>query len=67
MKKFEGTDDYIVSEDLRNSVYVAVALSKPLLIKGEPGTGKTVLAESIAKSLGLRLIIWNIKSIYRRH
>lgn len=59
---FEGTEDYIVSEDLRNSVNVAVALSKPLLIKGEPGTGKTVLARSIAKALGLELLIWNIKS-----
>ncbi|MDA8233553.1 MAG: MoxR family ATPase [Clostridia bacterium] len=62
LNNFEGTDDYIVSEDLRNSVNVAVALSKPLLIKGEPGTGKTVLAQSIAKSLGLQLLIWNIKS-----
>lgn len=61
-ERFEGTDDYIVSEDLRNSVNVAVALSKPLLIKGEPGTGKTLLAQSIAKALDLRLIIWNIKS-----
>ncbi len=60
--RFEGTEDYIVSEDLRNSVNVAVALSKPLLLKGEPGTGKTLLAQSIAKALGLQLIIWNIKS-----
>ncbi len=59
---FTGTDDYIVSEDLRNSVNVAVALSRPLLIKGEPGTGKTVLARSIANALDLRLLIWNIKS-----
>ncbi len=59
---FEGTEDYIVSEDLRNSVNVAVALGRPLLIKGEPGTGKTVLARSIAKALGLNLLIWNIKS-----
>lgn len=59
---FQGTEDYIVSEDLRNSVNVAVGLSRPLLIKGEPGTGKTVLARSIAKALGLELIIWNIKS-----
>ncbi|MDQ7095544.1 MoxR family ATPase [Desulfosporosinus sp. PR] len=59
---FQGTDDYIVSNDLRNSVNISVALRRPLLIKGEPGTGKTVLAESIARSLGLRLIIWNIKS-----
>lgn len=62
LKDFKGTEDYIVSEDLRNSVNVAVALSKPLLIKGEPGTGKTVLARSIAKALGLELLIWNIKS-----
>lgn len=61
-ERFEGTEDYIVSEDLRNSVNVSVALSKPLLIKGEPGTGKTLLAQSIAKALGLELIIWNIKS-----
>ena len=59
---YHGTDDYIVSNDLRNSVNISVALKRPLLIKGEPGTGKTVLAESIAHSLGLRLIIWNIKS-----
>jgi MoxR-like ATPases len=59
---YKGTEDYIVSDDLRNSVNISVSLSRPLLIKGEPGTGKTVLAESIARSLGLRLIIWNIKS-----
>lgn len=59
---YRGTDDYIVSDDLRNSVNISVALKRPLLIKGEPGTGKTVLAESIARSLGLRLIVWNIKS-----
>lgn len=59
---FTGTDDYIVSEDLRNSVNVAVALGRPLLIKGEPGTGKTVLARSISNALSLSLLIWNIKS-----
>ncbi|NLL51785.1 MAG: MoxR family ATPase [Peptococcaceae bacterium] len=59
---FKGTEDYIVSDDLRNSVNISVALSRPLLIKGEPGTGKTVLAESVARSLGLKLIVWNIKS-----
>ncbi|TDA64537.1 MAG: MoxR family ATPase [Clostridia bacterium] len=59
---YRGTDDYVVSDDLRNVVDVAVALSRPLLVKGEPGTGKTLLAVSIARALGLRLIIWNIKS-----
>lgn len=59
---FRGSDDYIVSDELRNSVNIAIALQKPLLIKGEPGTGKTMLAESIAKSLDMKLIIWNIKS-----
>ena len=61
-QQFKGTADYIASEELRNSVNVAVALGRPLLIKGEPGTGKTMLAGSIAEGLGLRQIIWNIKS-----
>ncbi|WP_088226216.1 MoxR family ATPase [Desulfosporosinus sp. FKB] len=59
---FQGTEDYIVSKNLQNSVNISVALKRPLLIKGEPGTGKTMLAESIARSLGLPLFIWNIKS-----
>lgn len=57
-----GTEDYVVSEDLRNVVDVAVALGRPLLVKGEPGTGKTLLAASIAQALRLDLLIWNIKS-----
>ncbi|TFG04930.1 MAG: MoxR family ATPase [Promethearchaeota archaeon] len=60
--KFSGTDDYIVSPELKDIVNVAVALERPLLVRGEPGTGKTLLAHSIAKSLGKRLITWNIKS-----
>jgi MoxR-like ATPase len=62
MVPFTGTKDYIASEDLQNSVNVAIALGRPLLIKGEPGTGKTMLARSIAEGLNKKLLIWNIKS-----
>ncbi|MDA8188159.1 MAG: MoxR family ATPase, partial [Dehalococcoidales bacterium] len=60
--KFQGTNKYIVSEALRNDVNVAIALGRPLLVKGEPGTGKTLLAHNIALGLGKQLIVWNIKS-----
>lgn len=59
---FSGSSNYVASDDLMNSVNVAMALKKPLLVKGEPGTGKTMLAESIAQALDMELIIWNIKS-----
>ena len=59
---FQGSQDYVASEELMRAVNIAMVLQKPLLIKGEPGTGKTVLAAAIAKSLGKELIIWNIKS-----
>jgi len=62
MAKFEGTDSYIATEDLRVAVNAAIALERPLLIKGEPGTGKTVLAQEVAGALGKRLIQWHIKS-----
>ncbi|MFC1991369.1 AAA family ATPase [Chloroflexota bacterium] len=60
--RFGGTADYVTSEPLRNAVNVSVALGRPLLIRGEPGTGKTLLAHSIAQGLDKKLIIWNIKS-----
>lgn len=59
---FTGSSDYVTSEALRSVVNVAISLSRPLLIRGEPGTGKTLLAHSIARNLGKRLITWNVKS-----
>ncbi len=62
MQEFESTKEYVASEELMASVNIAMALEKPLLIKGEPGTGKTQLAQAVSQALGKRLIIWNIKS-----
>src|SRR5687767_12948868 len=61
-EQFRGTDSYIVSDELRHAVNVAVALARPLLVRGEPGTGKTLLAENLARALGLPLIRWHVKS-----
>src|SRR3954451_11050283 len=60
--KFTGTDSYVASDDLRVAVNAAIALQRPLLIKGEPGTGKTVLAHEVAKAIKAPLIEWHIKS-----
>ncbi len=60
--RFEGTKDYVATDDLKVAVNAAVTLRRPLLIKGEPGTGKTVLAHEISKATGAPLIEWNIKS-----
>ena len=61
-KRFEGTSDYVATDDLKIAVNAAIALERPLLIKGEPGTGKTVLAYEVAKALNAPLITWHIKS-----
>ena len=60
--KFTGTDKYVATDDLQMAVNAAISLQRPLLIKGEPGTGKTLLAEEMADALGMRLIPWHIKS-----
>jgi MoxR-like ATPase len=62
MQRFEGTSNYVATEDLKVAVNAAVMLRRPLLVKGEPGTGKTVLAHEIAQAVGAPLIEWNVKS-----
>jgi MoxR-like ATPase len=63
--KFQGTADYVATDDLKIAVNAAVQLERPLLVKGEPGTGKTELARQVSSALGLRMIEWNIKSTTR--
>ncbi|HUQ01390.1 MAG TPA: MoxR family ATPase [Kofleriaceae bacterium] len=60
--QFTGTASYIASDDLKHAVNVSVALARPLLVRGEPGTGKTLLAENVARALGLPLLRWHVKS-----
>jgi MoxR-like ATPase len=62
MARFSGTESYVATEDLKIAVNAAIVLERPLLVKGEPGTGKTVLAEEIAKSVGAPLLTWHVKS-----
>jgi MoxR-like ATPase len=64
---FQGTNDYVATDELRSAVNAAITLQRPLLIKGEPGTGKTMLAEELAKSLDTELIQWHIKSTTKAH
>src|SRR6202162_3060542 len=60
--KFTGTKDYVATDDLKIAVNASIVLERPLLIKGEPGTGKTVLAEEVAEALGSPLLTWNINA-----
>ena len=62
MQRFEGTESYVATQDLQVAVNAAIALERPLLVKGEPGTGKTILAHEVARGLGRELITWHIKS-----
>ena len=66
-QRFEGTEDYVATGDLKVAVNAAIALERPLLIKGEPGTGKTVLAYEVAKALNAPLITWHVKSTTKAH
>lgn len=65
--QFQGTDNYVATDDLKMAVNAAITLTRPLLIKGEPGTGKTLLAEQVADALGVPLISWHVKSTTRAH
>ena len=65
--KFEGTQSYVATDDLKLAVNAAITLQRPLLVKGEPGTGKTMLAEQLAESFGAKLITWHIKSTTKAH
>ena len=66
-KRFEGSENYVATDDLRVAVNAAIALERPLLVKGEPGTGKTMLAMEVARALGMPIIEWHIKSTTKAH
>jgi len=66
-KRFEGSDNYVATDDLKIAVNAAIALERPLLVKGEPGTGKTVLAIEVARALGMPILEWHIKSTTKAH
>ena len=65
--KFEGTKNYVATDDLKIAVNASIVLERPLLIKGEPGTGKTLLAEEVARALGRPLYQWHVKSTTKAH
>jgi MoxR-like ATPase len=67
VKRFEGRDHYVATDDLKVAVNAAIALERPLLVKGEPGTGKTVLAMEVARALGMPILEWHIKSTTKAH
>src|ERR1044071_7408759 len=66
-KRFEGSEHYVATDDLRVAVNAAIALERPLLVKGDPGTGKTMLALEVARALGMPIIEWHIKSTTKAH
>ena len=67
LSRFSGTERYVATDDLKLAVNAALTLQRPLLIKGEPGTGKTMLAEEVAAALGRPLVQWHIKSTTKAH